>query len=83
MIPRVLLGAVVSAFVGGSAFAAVSTEDARQLGAQLTGFGVVKAGNADDSIPEYAGGSITSPADYTQGSGHYPNRLLMNSILSG
>lgn len=73
MIPRILLGVVVSVMVGGPALAAVSTEEAKRLGADLTGFGAIKAGNADGLIPEYAGGSITPPATYTPGSGQYPN----------
>ena len=39
-----------------SAMAAVSAEEAKQLGATLTEFGAEKAGNADGSIPAYTGG---------------------------
>ena len=36
--------------------AAVTTEEAKQLGSSLTEFGSEKAGNADGSIPAYTGG---------------------------
>ena len=39
-----------------SALAAVSAEEAKQLGTTLTEFGAEKAGNADGSIPAYTGG---------------------------
>lgn len=38
------------------ACAAVSAEEAKQLGTNLTEFGAEKAGNADGSIPPYTGG---------------------------
>lgn len=39
-----------------STFAAVTAEEAKQLGATLTEFGAEKAGNKDNSIPAYTGG---------------------------
>ena len=39
-----------------TSLAAVSPEEAQQLGATLTAFGAEKAGNADGSIPAYTGG---------------------------
>ncbi|TVO63516.1 DUF1329 domain-containing protein [Denitromonas ohlonensis] len=39
-----------------SAMSAVSAEEAKQLGAEFTRFGAVKAANADGSVPEYTGG---------------------------
>lgn len=41
---------------------AVSAEEARRLGADLTEFGAVKAANADGSIPAYTGGQANVPA---------------------
>lgn len=38
------------------AYPAVTAEEARQLGTSLTEFGAERAGNADGSIPAYAGG---------------------------
>ncbi|MFA4917196.1 MAG: DUF1329 domain-containing protein [Syntrophales bacterium] len=40
----------------GNSLAAVSADEARQLGTTLTEFGAEKAGNADGSIPAYTGG---------------------------
>lgn len=39
-----------------SALAAVTAEEAKQLGTTLTEWGAIKAGNADGSIPAYTGG---------------------------
>ncbi|MDH4566258.1 DUF1329 domain-containing protein [Pseudomonas sp. BN414] len=50
-----LVPALALCFVG-SALAAVSAEEAKRLGADLTLHGAEKAGNADGSIPEYTGG---------------------------
>jgi len=44
------------------AFAAVSAQEASALGGELTGFGAIKAGNADGSIPPYTGGLTQVPA---------------------
>ncbi len=46
----------------GLAVAAVSADEAKQLGTTLTPFGAEKAGNKDGSIPEYTGGLTTPPA---------------------
>jgi len=55
-----------------AALAAVSAEEAKQLGATLTEFGAEKAGNADGSIPAYTGGLTTPPASWKKGtSQHY------------
>lgn len=48
---------VIALAVCGSAFSAVSPEEAKQLGgSKLTEFGAERAGNADGSIPAYTGG---------------------------
>lgn len=52
-----------------SALAAVTAEEAKQLGTTLTEFGAIKAGNADGSIPAYTGGQRTSPAGFKPDSG--------------
>jgi hypothetical protein len=57
----------------GSAMAAVSAEEAAQLGDTLTPFGAEKAGNADGTIPAWTGGLTEPPADYQTGSGIRPN----------
>ena len=53
--------------------AAVSEQEAAQLGTTLTLFGAEKAGNADGSIPPYTGGLPvdTAPPGWKKGSGRY------------
>jgi hypothetical protein len=52
-----------------SALAAVSADEAKKLGNTLTSVGAEVAGNADKSIPAYAGGLTTAPAGFQKGSG--------------
>lgn len=49
------------------AAAAVSAEEAARLGKDLTPVGAERAGNADGTIPEWAGGMTTPPAGYQPG----------------
>jgi hypothetical protein len=56
-----------------SARAAITAEEAAQLGKNLTPVGAEKAGNADGSIPAYTGGLTTPPAGFVPGSGVYPD----------
>lgn len=57
-----------------SAGAAISAEEAKQLGgATLTLFGAEKAGNADGSIPAYTGGMTTAPKGYDASAGKVPD----------
>ncbi len=58
-----LLSAVIGLAVSGSLLAAVSPEEAKQIGTTLTPWGAEIAGNADGSIPAYTGG-IKPPANY-------------------
>jgi hypothetical protein len=51
--------------------AAVTADEARQLGSTLTEFGAVQAGNADGSIPAYTGGLTQAPAGHKSGSGRW------------
>lgn len=53
------------------AFAAVSADEAKQLGTTLTEFGAIKAGNADGSIPPYTGGLTTPPPGFKPDSGFW------------
>lgn len=57
--------------LGLPAWAAVSAEDARQLGNTLTEFGAVKAGNKEGSIPPYTGGLRDAPAGFKPGTGFW------------
>lgn len=55
---------IAAALAGGSAQAAVSADEAKQLGSTLTPCGAEKAANKDGSIPAYEGGltgAIKSP----------------------
>ena len=47
--------------------ASVSSQEAAQLGTNLTLVGAEKAGNADGSIPPYSGGLITAPSSFKAG----------------
>ena len=64
----VTAGAVAALWAGG-AFAAVSADEAKQLGTTLTAVGAEKAGNNAGTIPEYVGGLTAIPATYHNGSG--------------
>lgn len=50
------------------AYAAVTPEEAQELGRSLTPFGAIQAGNAEDTLPPYEGGLRTTPADFKPGS---------------
>ena len=65
--------ALMALSISGAASAAVTAEEAAQLGTTLTEFGAEKAGNADGSIPAYTGGLPvdTAPAGWKKGSGRY------------
>ena len=83
-----LLTTLVASLYGGSAFAAVSAEEAKQLGNNLTLFGAEKAGNKDGSIPEYGGGlpTSTNPPGFKKDSGKwanpFPNEKPLYSITA-
>lgn len=47
-----------------ASFAAVTAEEAKQLGQTLTAWGAEKSGNKDGTIPEYTGETIKVPADF-------------------
>lgn len=68
----ILAGALSAAFCV-AAQAAVTAEEAKQLGSTLTLVGAEMAGNADQSIPAYTGGMTTPPASFKAGSGIRPD----------
>src|SRR5580765_5259341 len=72
MLRRTMLAAGFAALFGTGAFAAVSADEAKQLGTTLTAVGAEKAGNKDGTIPEYTGG-IKPPSDFKAGSGFRPD----------
>ncbi len=54
-----------------NSMAAVTAEEAQELGKSLTSFGAIQAGNAEGSIPPYEGGLRTSPAGHKPDSGFW------------
>ena len=56
MFRRTMLAAGFAALFATGALAAVSADEAKQLGTTLTPVGAEKAGNKDGTIPEYTGG---------------------------
>lgn len=52
-----------------SAFAAVTADEAKQLGTTLTEFGAEKGASADGAVPAYTGGLTQAPAGYSPKSG--------------
>jgi hypothetical protein len=58
------VAAVVAALTASTAFAAVSAEEAKQLGTTLTPFGAIKAGNKEGTIPPYTGELLKPPAKF-------------------
>lgn len=64
---------VLTTLTASAALAAVSADEAKQLGAKLTPIGAEVAGNADRTIPAYTGGLTTLPAGYEKGSGIRPD----------
>ncbi|SEB24681.1 DUF1329 domain-containing protein [Variovorax sp. YR216] len=59
-----LLCAGALAAYAGTIQAAVSADEAKKLGAELTAVGAEKAGNKEGTIPEYTGGLTTPPAGF-------------------
>ena len=73
---KVLAMMAATAVVSGPVLAAISADEAKELGGgKLTEFGAQKAANADGSIPAYTGGvkDLPVPADFVPGSGRYPD----------
>jgi hypothetical protein len=68
MFRKSLMALAIASLTAGSAWAAVSADEAKQLGTTLTAIGAEKAANKDGTIPEYTGG-IKPPADFKAGSG--------------
>ena len=69
MFRTTLIAATLASLFATSAQAAVSADEAKQLGTTLTAVGAEKAGNKDGTIPEYTGGLSTPPAGFQAGSG--------------
>jgi hypothetical protein len=70
---KTVLAASLVMVLAAQAQAAVSTQEAAKLGTSLTQAGAEKAGNADGSIPAYAGGLTTAPASFKAGDSMRPD----------
>lgn len=57
----------IGAFSVGTAFGAVSEEEAAKLGKELTPVGAERAASADGSIPEWTGGEMAAPSGWAVG----------------
>jgi hypothetical protein len=68
-----LLPAALSLVLSGAAMAAITPEEAKQLGTTLTAVGAEKSGNPAGTIPAYAGGLTKGPAGFKAGDGIRPN----------
>ncbi len=65
----------------GAAHAAVTADEARQLGTTLTPIGAEKAGNKEGTIPEYTGGLTTPPAGFDKAKGVRPDPFAAEKPL--
>lgn len=70
---QTVLAASLAMVLAAQAQAAVSPQEAAKLGTSLTLVGAEKAGNADGSIPAYAGGLTTPPASFKPGDSMRPD----------
>ncbi|PRA46516.1 MULTISPECIES: DUF1329 domain-containing protein [Pseudomonas] len=70
---KTVLAASLAMVLAAQAQAAVSPQEAANLGSSLTQVGAEKAGNADGSIPAYSGGLTTPPASYKAGDSMRPD----------
>src|SRR5438876_5807438 len=70
---QAFVAAAAIALLANSSQAAVTAEEAKQLGSTLTPWGAEAAGNKDGSIPAYTGGLTTPPPNFKPGSGIYPD----------
>ena len=69
-----LLAASVSLAFSGAALAAVSAEEAKQLGGPvLTEWGAERAGNKDGSIPAWTGEKVPIPVSFDPKEAQYPD----------
>ncbi len=75
MFRKSLIAVAFAALWTTAASAAVSADEAKQLGTTLTPVGAEKAGNKEGTIPEYTGGLTTPPATFQKGSGIRPESL--------
>lgn len=73
MFRKTIIVAALMSLCAPASWAAVSADEAKQLGTTLTPIGAEKAGNKDGTIPEWTGGLTTPPANFQKGSGIRPD----------
>ena len=73
MLGKTLIAATLASICATGAWAAVSPDEAKQLGTTLTLVGAEKAGNKEGTIPEYTGGLTSLPAGYQKGASFRPD----------
>ncbi len=73
IIETLIIAGLSVLFFAQTSLAAVSAEEAKQLGTTLTKFGAEKAGNKDGSIPPYTGGLDNVPGYDPKTSDNYIN----------
>ena len=74
MFRQSLMALAIASLTAGSARAAVSADEAKQLGTTLTAIGAEKAANKDGTIPAYTGGH--QAAGGLQGGQRLPHRSV-------
>lgn len=67
MFRTTLVTAALAVAFSGAALAAVTADEAKQLGTTLTPVGAERAGNKDGTIPEWTGGLTSPPSGYKKG----------------
>ncbi len=72
MFRKSIIVAALASLCAPAAWAAVSADEAKQLGTTLTAIGAEKAANKEGTIPEWTGGLTTPPATFQKGSGIRP-----------
>jgi hypothetical protein len=71
--PNTLIAAALATAFAGQAMAAVSADEAKQLGTTLTLTGAEKGANKDGTIPAFTGTPVAAPAAFKAGSGIRPD----------
>ena len=73
MLRKSMMAVTVAALFTTSAWAAVSADEAKQLGTTLTPVGAEKAANKDGTIPAWTGVPLAPPPGFQKGSGIRPD----------
>jgi hypothetical protein len=81
IIKTFVLSTAVSCAISTYAFAAVSAEEAAQLGKTLTPWGAEVAGNKDGTIPPYTAEVPKTPAGFVPGGGYWPDPFASEKPL--